>query len=396
MLKHSLRRSFRYCLAGSAVLAASAAFAQSQPPIKIGFMVTLSGPLAIVGQEQYDGFMQAVEERGGKLGGVPVEILKEDDQFKPEVATQIVTKLITRDHVPIISGISGSNVAMAVAKSITDKGVFMISTNAGPSPLAGASCSPNLFVASWQNDMQSESVGKYASDKGYKRVVALAPNYQAGKDYISGFKRYYTGKVVDEIYTPVNQLDFSAELTQIAADKPDAIFAFYPGALGISFVRQYRLAGLDKTIPILSAGILEIPAVTALKDSALGALGGTFWSPDVDNPTNKHFVEKFESKHNRIPSTWAAQGYDGALLLDSAIAKVKGNVADKDAFRAALKAADFKSVRGKFRFNNNHFPIQDMRVVEAVKDAKGRYTVHTVATPLKDHQDAFHTQCPMS
>lgn len=173
------KRLLRYLLAGSAVLAASAAFAQAQPPIKIGFMVTLTGPLGIVGQEQYDGFMQAVEERGGKLGGVPVEILKEDDQFKPEVGAQIVTKLIERDHVPVITGISGSNVAMAVAKAVTDKGVFLISTNAGPSPLAGAGCSPNMFVASWQNDMQSESVGKYATDKGYKRIVALAPNYQA-------------------------------------------------------------------------------------------------------------------------------------------------------------------------------------------------------------------------
>lgn len=389
------KRLLRYLLAGSAVLAASAAFAQAQPPIKIGFMVTLTGPLGIVGQEQYDGFMQAVEERGGKLGGVPVEILKEDDQFKPEVGAQIVTKLIERDHVPVITGISGSNVAMAVAKAVTDKGVFLISTNAGPSPLAGAGCSPNMFVASWQNDMQSESVGKYATDKGYKRIVALAPNYQAGKDYIGGFKRYYKGTLVNEIYTPLNQIDFSAEISQIAADKPDAIFAFYPGALGIAFVRQYQLAGLSKTIPILSAGILEIPAVTALKDSALGALGGTFWSPDIDNAANKHFVENFEKKHDRIPSTWAAQGYDGALLLDSAIAKVKGDVADKDAFRVALKAADFKSVRGNFKFNNNNFPIQDMRVVEAVKDAKGRYSVRTVATPLKDHQDAFHTQCPM-
>lgn len=391
-----LKRSLRYCLAIPVMLAVSATFAQTQAPIKIGFLATLSGPIGIAGQEQYDGFMLAVEERGGKLGGVPVDILKEDDQFKPEVATQLVTKLIERDHVPIITGISGSNVAMAVAKSVTDKGVFFISTNAGPSPLAGAGCSPNMFVASWQNDMQSESIGKYATNKGYKRIVALAPNYQAGKDYIAGFKRYYKGTVVDEIYTPVNQLDFSAEITQIASAKPDAIFAFYPGALGISFVRQYQLAGLSKTIPILSAGILEIPAVTALKDSALGALGGTFWSPDIDNPTNKHFVEAFDAKHKRIPSTWAAQGYDGALLLDSAIAKVKGNVADKDAFRAALKAADFKSVRGNFKFNNNNFPIQDMRVVEAVKDAKGRYTVRTVATPLKDHQDAFHTQCPMS
>lgn len=390
-----LNRSVRYLVAGTALLAASAVFAQAQEPLKIGFMATFSGPVSVPGHEQYAGFMLAVEERGGKLGGVPVEIIKEDDQFKPDLATQLVTKLIERDHVPIITGITGSNVIMAVAKPVTDKGVFLISTNTGPSPLAGAGCSPNLFVASWQNDNISEVVGQYATDKGYKNVVLMTANFQGGKDVLGGFKRYYKGKILDEIYTPLNQLDFSAELTQVASAKPDAVFAFYPGAMAITFVRQYQLAGLLKSTPLLSSGILEIPTLTALKDSAVGAFGGSFWGPDTDNPVNKTFVEKFESKYGHIPSTWAAQGYDGALLLDSAIAKVKGNVVDKDAFRAALKEADFKSVRGKFKFNNNHFPIQDMSMYEAVKDAKGRYTVRTVATPMKDHQDAYHNLCPM-
>ncbi len=388
-------RSLWRTVAVTLLLAASSAYARAQTPIKIGFMATLSGPISVIGQEQYDGFMLAVEERGGTLGGVPVEILKEDDQFKPEVANQIVTKLIERDQVSIITGMTGSNVIMAVAKPVTDKGVFLISTNAGPSPLAGKSCLPNLFVLSWQNDMQSEVVGKYAAEKGYKRLIAMTPNYQGGKDYVEGFKRYYDGKIAGEIYTPMNQLDFSADLTQVAAERPDAVFAFYPGSLGITFMRQYQLAGLSKTIPSLSVGILEIPTITALKDNAVGALGGTFWSPDTDNPANRKFVELYEGKHGRIPSTWAALGYDSGLLLDSAIAKLKGNVADKDALRAALKAADFQSVRGGFKFNNNHFPIQDMKIVEAIKDAKGRYTVRTVATPLKDHQDAYHDLCPM-
>lgn len=391
-----LKRSVRYLLAGSALLAASAAFAQAQQPIKIGFMATFSGPVSVPGQEMYDGFMLAVEERGGKLGGVPVEILKEDDQFKPEVASQIVTKLIERENVPVIAGVVGSNVMMAVAKPVTDKGVFLVGLNSGPSPLAGASCSPNLFVASWQNDNISEVVGQYANDKGYKNVVLMTANFQGGKDVLGGFKRYYKGKILDEIYTPLNQLDFSAELTQLTSKKPDAVFAFYPGSLAITFVRQYQLAGLLKTTPLLSSGILEIPTIAALKDSALGAFGGSFWGPDTDNPVNRKFVEQFESKYKHIPSTWAAQGYDGALLLDSAIAKVKGNLADKDAFRAALKQADFKSVRGSFKFNNNHFPILDMSMYEVIKDAKGRYTVRTVATPMKDHQDAYHNLCPMT
>jgi branched-chain amino acid transport system substrate-binding protein len=390
-----LKKFVRYLVAGSALLAASAAFAQAQEPLKIGFLTTFSGVSSVPGEEMYDGFMLAVSQRSGKLGGVPVDILKEDDQFKPEVATQAVTKLIEREHVPIIAGIVGSNIMMAVAKHISDKGVFLVSANSGPSPLAGASCLPNFFVASWQNDSIAEVVGQYATDKGYKKVVLMSANYQGGKDLLGGFKRFYKGKILDEIYTPLNQLDFSAELTQIAALQPDAVYAFYPGAMAITFVRQYQLSGLLKTTPLLSSAMLEAPNLSALKDSALGAFGGMFWGPDTDNPASKKFVKGFEEKYGRIPSIWAAQGYDAAQLLDSAIAKVKGNVADKDAFRAALKAADFQSVRGKFKFNNNHFPIQDMHISQVVKDAKGRYTVRTVATPLKDHQDAYHKLCPM-
>lgn len=378
-----------------AAMTIGAAAAQAQEPLKIGFMNTFSGAVGVPGEEQYNGFMLAVEHRGGKLGGVPVQIIKEDDQFKPELATQIVQKLTERDEVPIIVGITGSNVMMAVAKLISDKGVFLISTNSGPSPLAGAGCLPNLFVASWQNDNIAEVVGQYATDKGYKNVVLITANFQGGKDLIGGFKRFYKGKVADEIYTPLNQLDFSSELTQIASRKPDAVYAFFPGGLGVTFVRQYQLAGLLESTPLLSSGILELPMLRGLKDSALGAFGGHFWGPDIDNEVNKEFVKDYEEKYGVIPSTWSAQGYDGALLLDAAIAKVKGNIGDKDAFRAALKAADFKSVRGDFKFNNNHFPIQDFSMYEVIKDDQGRYTVRTEVTPMKNHQDAYHQQCPM-
>ncbi|WP_397473269.1 ABC transporter substrate-binding protein [Pusillimonas sp.] len=389
-------RFIRNAVAAAAMLAGATALAHAQQPLKIGFMNTFTGAVGVPGEQQYNGFMLAIEERGGKLGGVPVQIIKEDDQFKPELATQIVQKLIERDQVPIIAGITGSNVMMAVAKPITDKGVFLISTNSGPSPLAGAACSPNFFSTSWQNDNIAEVVGQYATDKGYKKVVLITANFQGGKDLLEGFKRFYTGEVVDEIYTPLTQLDFSSELTQVASQNPDAVYAFFPGGLGVSFVRQYQLAGLLKATPLLSSGILELPMLEALKDSALGAFGGHFWGPDMDNEANKKFVKDYEEKYGTIPSTWAAQGYDGALLLDSAIAKVNGNVADKDAFRAALKEADFDSVRGDFSFNTNHFPIQDFSMYEVVKDEKGRYTVRTEATPMKAHKDAYYQDCPLN
>jgi len=298
--------------------------------------------------------------------------------------------------VPIITGITFSNVMMAVHKKITDQEVFLIGSNAGPAPIAGAACSPYAFITSWQNDNQAEVVGKYATDKGYKKVIGMAPNYQAGKDFIAGFKRYYKGDVIEEFYTPLNQPDFSAELAQVAAKNPDAVYVFYPGGLGVNFVRQYKQAGLLGKVPLLSTSTTDGSTLPAQKEDALGVISGTFWGPDFNNPVNKKFVEDFEKKYNRIPSQYAAQSYDAALLLDSAIAKVKGNVADKKAFQAALKAADFKSVRGNFKFNTNGFPIQDQYIFEVAKDAKGRVSLKTIATPLKDHKDAYYTQCKLS
>jgi len=379
----------------AAALIGAAIGASAQTPIKIGFIAELSGPQGALGQDQYDAFMLIVEQNGGKLGGVPVQVLREDSQLKPEVATQIVDKLIEKENVPIITGITFSNVMMAVHKKITDKEVFLIGSNAGPAPIAGAQCSPYAFITSWQNDNQAEVVGKYATDKGYKRVIGMAPNYQAGKDFIAGFKRFFKGEVIDEIYTPLNQPDFSAELAQVSAKNPDAIYVFYPGGLGVNFVRQYKQAGLAGKIPLLSTSTTDGSTLPAQKDDALGVISGTFWGPDFANPVNRKFVEDFEKKFNRIPSQYAAQAYDAALLLDSAIGKVKGNVADKKAFMAALKAADFKSLRGDFKFNNNNFPIQDMYVFEVAKDPKGRVSLKTLSAPLKNHQDAYHTQCAL-
>ncbi|MES2536171.1 MAG: ABC transporter substrate-binding protein [Pseudomonadota bacterium] len=373
----------------------TSAHALAQTPVKIGFMSELSGQLAIIGQEQLDGFMLVLDRNGGKLGGVPVQLFKEDSQLKPELAVQIVQKLIEKEKVSIITGIGGSNVMMTVHKQITDKEVFLIGSNAGPAPIAGAQCSPYQFITSWQNDQQSEVVGKYATEKGYKRVVAMAPNYQAGKDYVAGFKRFFKGQIIDEIYTPLTQPDFSAELTQVAGQKPDAIYVFYPGGLGVNFVRQYQQAGLLGKIPLISTSTADGATLSAQKESALGVAIGTFWGPDLKNAANTRFMAEFEKKHNRIPSQYAAQGYDSALLLDSAIAKVKGNVGDKKAFMAALKAADFQSVRGKFKFNNNNFPIHDMRMLEVIKDDKGRINLKTISTPLPDHKDAYHASCPL-
>lgn len=369
--------------------------APAQGPIKIGFIGTFSGPIGSLGQDVYDGFMLAVEQRGGKLGNVPVQVLKEDDQFKPDVGLQIAQKLIEKENVPIITGLIGSNVMMAVSRPVTEKQVFLIGANAGPSALAGAQCSPFQYVVSWQNDGHAETAGKYATDKGYKRMVLMAPNYQAGKDALQGFKRTYKGTVVQEIQPGMSQPDYSAEIAQIAAAKPDAVYAFFPGSLSVNFIRQYQQAGLGKTIPLQTSGMLDGTTLPSLKDSALGLISTHVWAPDTDNAVSRAFVEAFEKKYNRIPANFAAQGYDAALLLDVAIARVKGNVADKPAFQAALKQGNPKSVRGNLKFGNNNFPVVDWYAFEVAKDAKGRVSLKTVGTPLKDHQDAYHDQCPM-
>ena len=386
-------RSLRYFGFTLGMLVALAAGAQQ--PIRIGFVAELSGPVGALGQDQYDAFMLLVDRNGGRLGGVPVEVFKEDSQLKPEVANQIVDKLIEKDKVQIITGVTFSNIMMTIYKKVVDKGVFLISSNSGPSPIAGAQCSPYFFLTNNQNDQRAEVIGKYAADQGYKRVYAMAPNYQAGKDFLAGFKRYYKQPLLEEVYTPLNQLDFQAEIAQLAAAKPDAVYVFYPGGLGIQFVRQWRQSGLAGKIPLLTSSTVDGITLPALKEAALGVVHGSLWSPELDNPQNKRFVAEFEKRYGRVPSEYAAQAYDSAQLLDSAIAKVKGNVSDAKAFQAALQQADFTSVRGNFRFNHNHFPIQDFYAFEVVKGADGRYTYKTLAKVLTNHQDAYHSQCPM-
>ena len=371
------------------------ASAAPQQPIRIGFMAELSGTQAALGQDMYDGFVLFVSKHGGKLGGYPVEIIKADSQLKPEVATQLVQRLIEHDKVPIIVGVTFSNIMVAVFKPITEKQVFLIGTNAGPSQMAGKDCSPFFYSTSWQNDQQAEAVGAYAAAKGYKRIITMVPNYQSGFDFIAGFKRYYKEKLADEIYTPLNQLDYSAELTQVASRKPDALYIFYPGALGVNFLRQFQQAGMLGRIPLLSNSTTDAINLPSLKESALGVITGTAWGPDAQNNANKEFVAAFETTFKRIPSHYAAQSYDGAQLLDAAIRAVNGNLSDKPAFQRALKNAKFPSVRGDFTFNNNNFPIQDMHVFQVVKDEKSRVTLKTIDVPLKGHQDAYHAQCAM-
>jgi branched-chain amino acid transport system substrate-binding protein len=378
----------------AALLSASPASAQA-PSLKIGFIATFSGPGGALGRDLHDGFMLGVEQSGGRLGGVPTEVIREDDQLRPDVGLQAAQKLLQRDRVDMMAGVIFSNVMLAVYQPIIDAGIFFIGSNAGPSDIAGARCSPNFFSTSWQNDQAHEAMGQHLQTRGIQRAMIMAPNYQAGKDALTGFKRFYKGQVLDEVYTTVNQPDYAAELSSLRVRRPQATYVFYPGGMGVNFVRQYAQAGLTRTVPLFSAFTVDATTVEAQGDAAVGTFGTAFWTYDLQTGTNQQFVESYIKRYNRVPSTYAAQAYDGARLIDSAVRATGGRIDDKDALRAALRKADFPSVRGPLRFNNNHFPIQNFYLYETVRDAKLGLVQQNRGIVFTDHKDAYHAACPM-
>lgn len=380
-------------LAASAVAATSA---RAEDPIRIGFLSTFSGPGGQLGQELLDGFDLGLAATGGKLGGRAVEVIQGDDQAKPDVARQVADKMIERDKIRILTGVNFSNVMLSVAKPALDAGAFVVSVNAGPSQYAGAQCNPHFFAASFQNDTAPEAMGLELTKRGVKKMYLMAPNYPAGKDFLAGFKHTYKGEIVGEVYTSFGQLDYAAEIAQLRAAAPDAVFFFYPGGMGINFVKQYDQAGLKKTVPLYGPSFsLDQTVLPAMGDAAVGAFASTFWTEDFDNPQSKKFVADFEAKYGRIPSPNAAQAYDTVLLLDAAAKAVGGKIEDAPAFQKALETAKFESLRGHFKFNTNHYPIQDFWLAEIVKDAKGRPTMAKRTLIVADHADSYVAKCPM-
>jgi branched-chain amino acid transport system substrate-binding protein len=359
----------------------------------IGFMAPLSGPQALVGQDQVDGFTLALEQLGGKLGGEPAKVLKEDDQLKPELGQQIVRKFLDKDNVEAIVGLSFSNVLMGSLPRLAESGVVAIATNAGPSPIAGAQCKANVFSLAWQNDGSAEAMGKFVQDRGIKRVYLMAPNYQAGKDMLAGFKRFYKGQVVEEVYTQVNQPDYSAEIAQLQAANPDALFVFYPGGMGINFVKQLSQAGLIGKVPLYSVFTVDATTLPALRDTAIGAISGAMYDAALDTPENGQFVAAFEARYKRKPSQYAAAGYDAANLLDVALRNAGG---DRKKLVASVKAAgsEFRSVRGPFRFGKNNMPIQNYYVFQTAREG-GQVVTKLMGTSLTAHADSYAPQCPL-
>lgn len=373
-------------LAAATALAAGAAQAFADP-VKVGMITTLSGGGASLGIDVRDGFELALKQAGRD----DIELIIEDDARKPDLAVQLSDKLIQSDKVDVMTGIIWSNLAMAVIPGAVAQDKIYLSPNAGPSALAGAGCNKNYFNVAWQNDNLHEAMGAYASSAGYEKAFIMAPNYPAGQDALTGFKRFFKGEIANELYTKLGQTDYAAEIAEIRASGADSVFFFLPGGMGISFMKQYAGAGVD--VPLLGPAFsFDQGILQAVGDAALGVKNTSQWSKDLDNETNKAFVESFQDEYDRLPSLYASQGFDTANLLISAMDAA--SISDKDAFRAALKAADFKSTRGDFKFGPNNHPIQDIYVREVIKEGDV-YTNKLVGVALEDHADAYAADCKM-
>jgi branched-chain amino acid transport system substrate-binding protein len=380
-------------LAGASLAAASPAWAADK--ITIGFVATLSGPGAVSGIPVRDGLQIALDELGGKLGGVPASLLVEDDQQKPEIGRQIAEKFMLSDKADVIIAGGYSNVLLALYGPVVKSGTVLISANPGPSQIAGKECSPYFFSTSWQGDNFAEAMGAHLQEQGVQEAYLMAPNYAAGHDVLTGFKRTFKGKIVGETYTPLAQLDFAAELAEVRASNTHALFVFYPGGLGIQFIKQWAQSGLGSKVTLTTAYTIDNTTLPAIGESALGQQLAAFWNTDMKNPANEKFVAEYRARFHADPSGYAAQGYDAGKLLDSAVRAVGGKIEDKPAFLAAMAKADFASVRGKFAFANDHFPIQDFYLGQVVRGSDGQPTIKLGDVVLKQYSNAYTESCPM-
>jgi len=392
-----VRIPFRALFIGLLAAGFVAAPAVAQQKLKIGFITTLSGPQGVIGEYMKNSVELALDHLGRKVGGLETEVIYGDDQFKPDVGKQVADEMLKKHQVQFVSGIIWSNVMLAVAPTVTAAGTFMIGTNAGPHDLAGKLCHELFFTTSWQNDQTPEAMGKYMSDQGLTDVYVMAPNYAAGKDMVTGFKRYFKGRIVDEVYTKLGQADYQAELSQLRAKNPKAVFVFYPGGMGIQFLKQYSEAGLRGQFPLYSVYTVDEITIPAVKHAALGQWETRYWSPDLKNPANEKYVADYRKKYGKWPVFYGAQSYDGILLIDSAVRAVKGNLADKKGMIAAMRKADYPSTRGKYTYNTNHFPIQNFYLLKAVAGATpgGDPVLEIQKAVFTNHKDSYYKECPM-
>jgi branched-chain amino acid transport system substrate-binding protein len=378
-----------------AVLVACGNPVMAEETVKIAFIATFSGASGITGQHMYDGFMLGLDHAGGNFGGVKTSVLKYDDQLKPDVGLKIAREVAESEKVNFVVGFGFSNVLLAAAKPILDSKTFLISGNAGPIDFARSRCSPFLFVASFVNPFKDEAAGVYVTKKGYRRVYLMAANYAAGREAIAGFKSTFQGEVIGEVYTKLDQVDYSAELSQLRAAKPDAAYVFYPGGWGVNFIKQFYQAGLRNDVPLISKATVDATNLPAQGEAAVGSLEAAHWNSDIQNDANKRFVADFIKKYGYVPSAFAETSYDVAQLIDAAVRRVKGDLSDKDGIRKGLEEANIASPRGPFKYDTNHFPIQNVYIVKAVKKFDGSIALETQELLQNDMRDQYAAECSM-
>jgi branched-chain amino acid transport system substrate-binding protein len=386
----------RAVLAGAiaAALTLAAPVQAQQQKLKIGFISTFSGPQGVMGQFMKESVEIALQHLNGRVGGLETEVIYGDDQVKPDVGVQVAEEMLKKHQVDFVSGIIWSNVMLAVVPVVTGAGKIMVGSNAGASPLAGSQCNEMYFSTSWNNDQTPEAMGKYLQDTGVNDIYVMAPNYQAGKDMVAGLKRYYKGRIVEETYTKLGQQDYQAEISQLRAKNPKAVFAFFPGGMGIQFLKQYDQAGLRGQIPLYTVYTVDEISIPAVKDAALGVWETRFWSPDIKVPASQKFVADYKKKYNKLPVFYGAQAYDSIMLIDSAVRGTKGNVSDTKALVREMRKANFNSVRGKFQYNVNHHPIQNFYLLKTVKTGND-IEMHIEKTIFQNHKDSYFQDCKM-
>lgn len=392
----------RHLLTAGLAAALSLPLVASAASVKIGFVTTLTTPAGVIGEDMKNAVNLAVEHLGGKMAGLDIEVMFEDDGFKPEIGKQKTDKLIKRDNVDFVAGFIWSHVLLASSKTVLDAGKFLISSNAGPSQLAGKGCHKNFFSTSWQNDQTPMAMGEVLNQQGVKSVYVIAPNYAAGKNMVAGVERTFKGKIVGKDMTKWGkdkQLDFSAELAKAKASGAEGLFIFYPGSAGGAFIKQYQQAGLKDSLPLYSVFTVDSISLPKFQsaniEGVMGSKSTMFWAPDLDNAANRKFVQDFKAKQGTYPSFYAAQSYDSIMLINSALKATGGNLDNQDAIRAAMEKADFDSVRGRYSYGKNHLPVQNFYLREVVADADGNWTTKIVKTVYQNHQDPYAVECKL-
>jgi branched-chain amino acid transport system substrate-binding protein len=388
------------CVTAPAAIAVCTALASTAAAqeLRIGYLNTTTGSGALLGRHLENGWKlglahAAWEKDGDALGGVSTRVFYADDQTRPETGLKEVEKFLKADKVHIVAGIIWSNVIMSVQKPVFDAKAMLLSTNAGPSPLAGPLCNPLFVSSSFYNEGNSEALGEIANKDGAKSVLLMAPNYQGGKDMLAGFESTYRGKVVDTILYKLGESDFQADLGKLRASKAEALAIFAPGAMGVAFVKQWVASGLVKEVKLYSINTIDNMSLPAVGDAALGVVEAHHWTPDLDNAKNQRFVKDYVAKFGHLPSHLAAAAYDAPGLIAAGMKAVGGKTDDMAAVARAIRKGRVDSPRGTLRYNVNGFLIQPYWRVQVLKGADGKPAIKAIEN-LGERTDPHWQKCP--